>query len=72
MRNSDAAGGLLAAIMLIGAITSWILSGIVSWNWVEPESFGGAILFIIVWGIMGKVFDFIISMAIAGIASLLD
>lgn len=72
MRNSDATGGVLAVIMFIGVIASWVLSGIVAWNWVEPDSFGGALVFILVWGIIGKVFDFGISLVIAGIASILD
>lgn len=72
MKNSDAAGGFLAAIAIIGMIASWIVSGIVAWNWTEPDSFGGAILFIILWGILGKVFDFVIGLVIAGIASLFE
>jgi|TARA_B110000285_G_C14917730_1_gene511065 hypothetical protein len=39
---------------------------------VEPDSFGTAILFIIAWGILGKVFDVVIGLIIMGIASMLE
>ncbi|WP_210489879.1 hypothetical protein [Rufibacter aurantiacus] len=72
MGNSNSTGGILAILMFIATMTSWIGSGVVSWNLVEPDSFGGAVIFIIVWGIMGKVFDFVLGLIVAGIASTMD
>lgn len=43
------------AIALILTIVISIGSGILAWNWVEPDSFLGAIGFIIVWGILSKI-----------------
>ena len=45
-------------------------AGIVAWNWVEPESFFGAIGFIIVWGILDYVFGIAFSFIIAILASI--
>lgn len=49
MNNSDNGGCLSILIFVIYAI-AWIGSGMMAWDWVEPESFGGAILFLIAWG----------------------
>lgn len=72
MSNSDAAGGCLATLMLIGTVASWIGSGMVAWNWTEPDSFGQVILFLIAWGILGKVFDLVITGIIVAVASMLE
>jgi hypothetical protein len=72
MGNSNSAGVLLTILMIVGTIASWVGSGIVAWDWVEPAGFGEAVIFVIVWGIMGKVFDFVIGLVLAGIASLFD
>ncbi len=53
--------------MFIGAIACWLISGMLAWNWVEPAGFGGAILFLIVWGALGKLFSFVGSLAILAI-----
>lgn len=70
MDNQDAAGGCLALIMLIATGASWIGSGLISWSWLEPDSFGQVLLFIIVWGILGKVFDVILTGILIALASL--
>lgn len=70
---SDAnTAGCLSVMMLIATITSWGASGVLAWNWIEPESFGGAIVFLFVWGIMGKVFDMILTFIVAGVIELFD
>jgi hypothetical protein len=71
MSNSDA-GGCLSVLMIIGTVASWLGSGVLAWDWVEPDSFGTAILFLIAWGILGKVFDFVLGLIIMGIASMLE
>lgn len=70
MSSSDA-GGFLSVLLVFGTIVSWLGSGIVAWNWVEPHNFGGAILFLIAWGIMGKIFDMILAIVLTAIASML-
>ena len=71
MDNSNT-GGFLSLLMLIGTIVSWLCSGILAWDWVNPDSFGTAILFLIAWGFFGKVFDFFLGPIIMGIASFLE
>ncbi len=51
MENNSSFG----AIALILTIVISIGSGILAWNWIEPDSFLGAIGFIIVWGILSKI-----------------
>lgn len=58
MSNSDN-GGALIGLMWLVTIGISIGSGIMSWNWIEPESFFGAIGFLIVWGILSKIGHFI-------------
>jgi len=56
MSNSE--GGFVA-LLWIGTIFLSIGSGVLAWNWVEPESFPGALGFIAVWGILSKIAHFI-------------
>ncbi|KFF07958.1 hypothetical protein [Chryseobacterium luteum] len=44
---------ILYLIVIIG-------SGVLSWNWTEPESFVGAIGFLIVWGVLTSIGHFIL------------
>ena len=71
MNNSNV-GGFLSILMIVGTIVSWLGSGLLAWDWIDPYSFGTAILFLIAWGFFGKVFDFVLGFIIMGIASLLE
>jgi len=57
--SSSGNGGALVALLWIVTILISIGSGILAWNWIEPESFWGAIGFLIVWGILSKVGHFL-------------
>ena len=70
MSNSESAGGCLAVLMLVGHAASILGSGYYAWQWIEPESFFGAIKFLIVWGIFGYIADLILMAIIAGVAHL--
>jgi len=56
MSNS---GGALIGLMWLVTIGISIGSGIMAWNWIEPESFLGAIGFLIAWGILSKIGHFL-------------
>jgi len=58
--------------MIFIHIIAWIGSGSLAWNWVEPDSFGGAIIFIIAWGVLGYIAQTIGLLIIAGIASMMN
>jgi len=58
MSSSDNGGALVALLWIVTIIIS-IGSGILAWNWIEPESFWGAIGFLIVWGILSKIGHFL-------------
>ncbi|MFZ4473962.1 MAG: hypothetical protein ACOYPR_02135 [Saprospiraceae bacterium] len=70
MSNSEIAGGCLAILMIGGHIASALGSGYYAWQWIEPESFFGAIKFLIAWGILGYIADLILMAIIAGVAHL--
>ena len=57
MSNSN--DGCLFIFLWIATIAISIGSGIMAWNWIEPESFWGAIGFLILWGILSKVGHFL-------------
>jgi hypothetical protein len=65
MSDSSEAGCLSLAIIIITAAIS-IGSGMIAWDWIEPEGFWGAIVFIIAWGVLSKI-GHIIAMGIAAI-----
>ena len=58
MSNSNN-GGALIGLMWLVTIGISIGSGVMAWNWIEPDSFLGAIGFLIVWAILSKVGHFI-------------
>lgn len=60
-------GGCLAIAIIVARIAAWLVAGILSWNWVHPESFGGAIGFLIVWGILGSVLYYVVGAIIIAI-----
>jgi hypothetical protein len=68
--NSNA--GCLGILMIIIPIAGWLGTGYLAWNWVEPESFWGAIKFIIAWGIFGYIAQLIAMAIIALVAKTFD
>jgi hypothetical protein len=46
---------LMGCLLTLGVIVESIVSGVLAWNWVEPESFGGGVGFIIIWGIFSYI-----------------
>ncbi|MDC1365079.1 hypothetical protein N8258_01535 [Algibacter sp.] len=71
MSNSDN-GGCFGILMIIIPIATWIGTGTLAWNWVEPDSFGGGILFLIAWSILGYIAQTIGGLIILGIASMME
>jgi hypothetical protein len=67
--SDDSNAGCIAGLMLIGTVASWLLSGYLAWDWVQPQSFTSGIIFLIVWGIMGMITDFIAGIIIMAIAA---
>lgn len=66
--NNANSGGTFIALLFIGRITAWIISGKMAWNWTESESFWGAVGFLIAWALIGKIVDFIAAAVVAVIA----
>ncbi len=58
MENNAGAG--IFIIWLFSIVIS-IVSGIAAWNWIDPKSFFGALVFILVWSILFKVIHVVIS-----------
>lgn len=58
MSNSNNEGALIGLVYLVTFGIS-IGSGIMAWNWIDPNSFLGAIGFLILWGVLSKIGHFI-------------
>lgn len=58
MSNSNNGEALIGLMWLVTVGIS-IGSGVMAWNWIEPDSFFGAIGFLIVWGILSKIGHFL-------------
>jgi|AntRauTorckE5430_2_1112549.scaffolds.fasta_scaffold06191_3 NAD dependent epimerase/dehydratase family enzyme len=69
MSNSNNGGALVGLIYLI-TIGISIGSGIMAWNWIDPDSFFGAIGFIIVWGILSKIGHFLAVLIVSALGGL--
>lgn len=59
MTQDNSNAGAVVTFMWLITIALSIGSGVLSWNWIEPESFFGAIGFLIFWGILSKISHFI-------------
>jgi hypothetical protein len=60
LMSSNEEGNFIAAFIFIGSIIAWAGSGYAAWQFTEPESFAGAILFIVAWGIFGYIAQILI------------
>lgn len=58
MDNSDS-GGCYVFILWLITIGISIGTGILAWNFIEPDSFFGALLFLILWAVFSKIGHFI-------------
>ena len=67
MSNSGEAG-CFGIITIILDILIVIGSGFLAWNWVDPDSFGTGLLFVVVWGLLSTVGYFLV-MLIVGLIS---
>ena len=66
---SDSNGTVFFAVLIwVFTISISIFAGILAWNWIEPESFLGAIGFIFLWGILTKI-GHLISMGLIALLS---
>lgn len=45
----------IEGVMLILSLIVWIVAGVWAWDWIEPESFGGALVFLLAWGVLGYI-----------------
>jgi hypothetical protein len=54
MENSNFTG-ILVIIFWLGTLALSVLSAILAWKWIEPDTFLSVVGFIIVWGFLTKV-----------------
>ena len=59
MEQNDFDSGAMLLFMSIGTIVLSIFSGVLTWNWIEPESFFEAIGSLMVWAIFSKIGHFL-------------
>lgn len=59
--------GCSVVFVVIARIAAFIGPGFLAWDWIEPDSFGSAILFLLLWSILG----FVAQLLVFGIAVLL-
>ena len=71
MSNSDN-GGCLAILAFIIPIAGWLGTGYMAWNWIEPDSFFGALKFLLAWSIFGYIAQILAGLIIAGLGSMMD
>lgn len=71
MSNSDNQGCLSIFVIII-SISTWLGTGYMAWNWVEPESFWGAVKFLFAWGIFRFIAQIVESILIGVIGSIIE
>jgi hypothetical protein len=71
MSNSES-GGCLAIFIPVGYIAAWLGSGYLAYNWIDPDSFGRVLVFLVAWGIIGYIFQLILLGIIAMVMNSLD
>lgn len=72
MSNSENSGCLLGIVMVVINLAAWLGTGAMAWNWIEPDSFFGAVKFLFLWGFFGYIAQIVGGLIIAGIASVIE
>ncbi len=72
MTHHDNSGGCLAGSLMLGMVGSWIGSGIIAWNWIEPDSFGRVLIFLLAWGALSWLCTFVLNAVILLIGGGMD
>lgn len=52
--------GCLMLFVIVARIAAFLAPGFLAWDWIEPDSFGSFILFLLVWSILGSVAQLIV------------
>ncbi len=68
MSSSDNSGCVLI-LSIIAYAVCWIGTGVLMWNWIDPKSFGGGVLFFILWSLFGYVAQTVAAFFVVAIAS---
>lgn len=55
----------------VAPVVAFVGSGLLAWQWIEPDNFGRGVLFVFVWGVLTYLFRLAIVLIIGGIAMLL-
>lgn len=61
-------GEAQAIAMWIVTVALSIVAGIIAWSWIEPDSFGSFIGFLIFWGVFSAIGRFLAMILVAVIA----
>ncbi len=74
MSNStdEAAGCFMLIVTVAVKLTAWLGSGVIAWEWVEPDNFSSALLFMLSWSILGAIFDGISILVMGVLAQLIE
>ena len=51
--------GCFGILLIVVDLAILVFSGILAWNWIEPESFWQVISFLITWGLLASVGYFV-------------
>lgn len=71
MSQSDNGGCLGIALFLV-YILAWIGSGTIAWNWIQPTRFTTALIFLLVWGIIGYIAQLIGMLVLALLGEMMN
>jgi uncharacterized membrane-anchored protein len=62
MSKNDNGNAIIVPLLLVTVVLS-LLSGMLAWNWINPNSFGKGLLFLITWGFFSAI-SYNVAMAI--------
>ena len=70
--SDSGSSGCLGVFVIVISVVAWLAPGYVAWNWIEPDSFWGAVKFIIAWGVLGYIAQFIGSLIVAVVGKMME
>jgi len=68
MENSNF-NAILIIIFWLGTLALSVLSGILAWKWIDPDTFLSVVWFIIAWGFLTKVGHSIMAFIVMALGS---
>lgn len=62
--------GLMSIVVLLTIVVAFFLTGVFTYNLIEPDGFFGIVIFLLSWGVLWAIVQFVLSYIFVAIAAI--